>query len=31
MTPRNHNLTYTNRRYLDAIADHVLALVGSAA
>jgi len=29
MTPRNHNLTYTNRRYLDAIADHVVIFDGA--
>lgn len=29
MTPRNTNLTYTNRRYLDAIADHVVIFDGA--
>lgn len=29
MTSRTHNLTYTNRRYLDAIADHVVIFDGA--
>ncbi len=29
MTRRNHNLTYTNRRYLDAIEDHVVVFDGA--
>ncbi len=29
MAPRRHHLTYTNRRYLDAIADHVVIFDGA--
>ncbi len=29
MTLRTHNLTYTNRRYLDAIADHIVIFDGA--
>src|SRR5215468_8393601 len=29
MTPRKHNYTYTNRRYLDAIEDHVVIFDGA--
>jgi 5-methyltetrahydrofolate--homocysteine methyltransferase len=29
MASRRHHLTYTNRRYLDAIADHVVIFDGA--
>ena len=29
MTTRTHDLTYTNRRYLDAIQDHVVIFDGA--